>query len=303
MEKSFNPKPSTVMHLDLNSCFATIEQQANPFLRNKPVAVAAYNSPNGCILAASVDAKKLGIKTGMRVKDGKAIYPDLIILSSDPNKYRDVHKKLHGLLTDYTDNVVPKSIDEFVIELDQPVKYAPEIKKRIKTEIGDYLTVSVGIAPNRYLAKVAAGLHKPDGLDEINYANFLRIYSELTLMDLTGIKQGNATRLNTFGIYTVLDFFNADKVRLKKAFHSITGFDWFLRLHGYEADDVVFNRSSYGNSFSLPRSYSTPEELAPILVKLTEKTGEIEFRMVEGSDEFIQLEALLAGFVLAGKGN
>ncbi len=275
MEKFFNPKPGTILHLDLNSCFASIEQQANPFLRGKPVAVAAYDSPNGCILAASVDAKKLGIKTGMRVKDGKAIYPNLIILTSDPNKYRSVHLQFKKLLSDYG-NPVPKSIDEFVMEMDSPQKYAPEIKKRIKTEIGDYLTVSVGIAPNRYLAKVAAGLHKPDGLDEINAANYVEIYSKLKLMNLTGIKEGNAARLTSAGIFTVLDFYNATAEKLQRAFHSIIGHDWFLRLHGFEADDEILGRRSYGNSFSLPKPYSTLAELAPILVKLTEKTG---FRM------------------------
>lgn len=78
--ENFNSAPSTIMHIDLNSCFATIEQQANPFLRGKPIAVAAFTTNRGCILAASVEAKRLGIKTGMRVMDGRAIYPKLIVL-------------------------------------------------------------------------------------------------------------------------------------------------------------------------------------------------------------------------------
>lgn len=280
----FNTKPSTIMHLDLNSCFASIEQQANPFLRYKPVAVAAYDSPNGCILAASVEAKRLGIKTGMRVREGKLICPKLIILPPDPNKYRAVHLQLRELLRQYTDDVTPKSIDEFVLNLEgAPVmrskdifSVAREIKSRIKSEIGDWLTVSVGIAPNRYLAKVAAGLHKPDGLDEINAANYRDIYSKLTLMDLTGIKKNNTVRLNNMGIFTVMDFYNSSVKTLQLAFQSITGWYWHLRLHGFEIDDVVFGRRSYGNSFSLPKPYSTPEELAPILAKLVEKMG---FRM------------------------
>ena len=80
----FNTAPSYIMHLDLNSCFATVEQQANPLYRGKPVAVCAYTSPKGCILAASIEAKKLGIKTGMRVRDGKALYPHLILLPLTP---------------------------------------------------------------------------------------------------------------------------------------------------------------------------------------------------------------------------
>src|SRR3989344_6365999 len=221
---SFNPKPSTILHIDLNSCFATIEQQANPHLRGKPVAVAAYTTPSGCIVAPSIEAKSLGIKVGMRVKDGRAIYPNLIVLPPDPWKYRNVHLALRELLSGYTPDITPKSIDEFVLDFGKisnfqfPIsnqftnyqidklktnwkletgnlrlrEVALEIKQRIKAEIGDWLTVSVGIAPKRYLAKLASSLHKPDGLDEINRDNFLDCYLKLKLTDLPYIKIRNA---------------------------------------------------------------------------------------------------------------
>src|SRR3990167_3619335 len=120
MEKTlgFNQKLSTIMHIDLNSCFATIEQQANPHLRGKPVAVAAYVTPNGCILAPSIEAKRYGVQTGMRVKDGKAICSSLIIMPSDPWKYRNVHLALRKIVADYTNDFNPKSIDEFVLNLE-----------------------------------------------------------------------------------------------------------------------------------------------------------------------------------------
>ena len=103
--------------MDLNACFATIEQQANPKIRHKPVAVAAYATPNGCILAASYEAKRMGVSTGERVKDGKAKCPNLIVLSPDPWKYRNVHLKLRKLISKYTYDFDPKSIDEFVLNL------------------------------------------------------------------------------------------------------------------------------------------------------------------------------------------
>ncbi|KKT68577.1 MAG: DNA-directed DNA polymerase, partial [Microgenomates group bacterium GW2011_GWC1_44_37] len=188
MRLDFNPAPSTVMHIDLNSCFATIEQQANPLLRDKPIAVAAYDSPNGCILAPSVQAKKLGIKVGMRVKDGRLLCPDLIVLPSDPDKYRSVHLGLKKVLSVYTPDIVPKSIDEFVLNFAGTPALrrdlfliGQEVKDRIRKEVGDYLTVSIGLGPNRFLAKTASNLHKPDGLDEINKNNFLKIYESLTL--------------------------------------------------------------------------------------------------------------------------
>jgi len=271
----FNPRPSTIMHVDLNSCFATIEQQANPLLRGRPIAVAAYTTPMGCIVAPSVEAKRYGIKVGMRVKDGKLLCPGLVVLSPDPAKYRDVHCKLRSLLADYTEKVIPKSIDEFVFKPTCPpeavLAKGGEIKQRIKKEIGEVITVSIGIGPNRFLAKVASNLHKPDGLDEINKDNFLKVYSSLSLTDLCGIKMRNVFRLNGVGVYSVLDFYQAPLWKLKAAFQSINGYYWHLRLHGWEVDDAVFARRSYGNSYALPKPFEKPEELSPILQKLVVK--------------------------------
>jgi DNA polymerase-4 len=268
------------MHIDLNSCFATVEQQANPHLRGKPVAVAAYNSPGGCILAASVEAKRLGVKVGLRVKDGRSLCPKLVVLPPDPWKYRFVHRQLRQLLKEYTNDLEAKSIDEFALNLEgYPAlrkgmkKVAAEIKKRLKKQIGDWLTVSIGIAPNRFLAKTASGLHKPDGLDEISHVNFQDIYDGLTLVDLCGIDQRNARRLNRFDIYTVNDFYQASIFTLKAAFHSIVGYYWYARLRGWEVDEVDFGRKSYGQSFALPKPLIGLPELAPILSKLVEKMG------------------------------
>ena len=275
----FNSQASFIMHIDLNSCFASVEQQANPFLRGKPVIVAAFNSPKGCILASSVEAKRLGIKTGMRVKDGKELFSKLIVLTPDPWKYRCVHLAIKKIVSDYTDDFLPKSIDEFVLNLkDRPClrdktiyEVGREIKQRIKNEVGEYLTVSIGISTNRYLAKVASNLKKPDGLEEINKENFLSVYSRLKLTDLTGIKDANAARLNSMGIYSVLDFYNAPVWKLKASFHSITSLYWHQRLRGYEVDDFLSKRSSYGNSVAIGKVIISFEDISPILCNLVEK--------------------------------
>lgn len=274
----FNPKHPTVMHIDLNSCFATIEQQANPLLRGKPIAVAAYKSPGGCILAPSIEAKRFGIKTGMRVKDGKMLYQDLIVLEPDPWKYRNVHLSLRKILETYTNNVIPKSIDEFVLDLEGfpsmgkgLINVGNEIKQRIKSEVGDWLRVSIGIAPNRYLAKTAAGLKKPDGLEIIDINNHMAVYESLELNGLCGIKTNNITRLNKMGIFTVKQFYEANPKTIQMAFHSVMGYRWFLRLRGWEIDDVEFARKSYGNSVALKERLAAPEELAPVLMNLVEK--------------------------------
>lgn len=275
-EVGFSQAPSRMMHVDINSCFATIEQQTNPLLRGKPIVVAAYDSPRGCILAPSIEAKRFGIKTGMKVGEAKLLYPNLVVLEPNPNKYRFVHLAFRTLLKQFTNEVVPKSIDEFVLNFKNYeliagnlTLVASEIKKKIKEEIGDYITVSIGIATNRFLAKTASNLKKPDGLEEINFKNFLDVYSKLDLVDLTGINIRNKMRLNSVGIKNVLDFYRADLSQLKAAFKSVNSYYWYLRLRGWEIDDYKSQRKSFGNSFALP--YQT--DLRPILQKLCVKTG------------------------------
>lgn len=285
----FNPAPPLVMHIDMNSCFASVEQQANPLLRGKPMVVAAYTGPGGCIIAPSIEAKKLGIKVGMRVKDGRAVCPSLVVLSPDPWKYRNVHLAIKRIIASYSDSFSPKSIDEFVVNMKNLVylksrqgKMSPEkimretaleIKRRITSEVGDWIRVSIGISTNRFLAKVAAGINKPDGLTLIDKSNFRKIYQNLELTDLCGIKTANAIRLNGSGIFSVRDFFEATMPQLRAAFRSIDSYYWYLRIKGFEIDEVNFSRKSFGNSFALPKPFSTPSELSPIIAKLVEKSA------------------------------
>ena len=275
MELRINKNIPLIMHIDLNSCFATIEQQANPLLRGKPIVVAAYETPNGCVLAPSIEAKRLGIKTGMRVKEARLLCPDVIVRSSDPEKYRDVHQKFKKIFTDYSDIVVPKSIDEAVIDFRSMerlkldlVEIAKEIKQRMKKEIGEWIICSVGISVNRFLAKLAASLHKPDGLDLINHKNIEKIYGAITLLDLNGINLRFQARLNAYGIFTPLDFLNAECETLQKnVFKSVLGRQWYERIRGYEVDDVEFKTKSIGQEYALKEWTSDPRKICPMLMK------------------------------------
>jgi DNA polymerase-4 len=271
----FNPAAPSVMHIDLNSCFASVEQQANHLLRDKPVVVAAYAKPYGCILAPSVEAKLYGIKTGMSVKEGLGLCPFLIVREADPPKYREVHARFDRLLNDYSSHVVSKSIDEFVLtlppNLDLPA-LSQEIKARIKQEIGDYLRVSIGVSTNQVLAKLASGIHKPNGFDIIDASNYYEIYGRLKLQDLCGINVRNEARLHRVGIFTLPQFYDSDIQTLSSAFQSVLGRYWYTRLHGYEVDDVVFTRRTYGQSYVLPTGMEY-ESWRPILSKLVAKAA------------------------------
>ncbi|OGK52844.1 hypothetical protein A2970_02215 [Candidatus Roizmanbacteria bacterium RIFCSPLOWO2_01_FULL_44_13] len=290
MDLPINTAAPTIMHIDLNSCFAEVVQQANIQLRGKPMVVAAYPSPGGCILSPSIEAKKLGIKTGMRVGDAKKICPAVIVRESDPEMIRDVSGKFMRICHDYSPDVAPKSIDELVInfaELDDYhkkslVEIGAEIKKRFLQEIGDWIFCNVGIATNRFLAKLASSLHKPDGLDVINHKNLKNVYSSVGLVDLHGINVKYEARLNAVGIFSPLDFLQApDNFLRKQVFKSIVGHYWYLRLRGWEVDDFKSERKSFGQEYSLGEKTDEAEKLTALIMMLTEKMG----RRLRDSDQ------------------
>lgn len=273
----FNPASPHIMHIDLNSCFASVEQQANPLLRDKPIAVVHSDAPYGCILAPSVEAKLWGIKTGMRLSEGKLLCPWLIARVADPPKYRQVHAQFAQLLDDYSDHVISKSIDEFVLALPVPkgsdvAGLSKEIKQRIKSEIGDYLRVSIGVSTNQILAKLASGLHKPDGFDIIDSSNYMDIYKAISLQELCGINIRNEARLHRVGIFTVPQFYEAPIQTLSSAFQSVLGRYWYTGLRGYEVDDIEFKRGSFGQSYVLPHPMEF-KQWRPILSKLISKAA------------------------------
>lgn len=282
MDLQLNDADPRIMHIDLNSCYAIIEQQANRLIRNKPVGVAAYDSPGGFIIASSYEARKLGIKL-MRIRDAKEICKDIIILTPDPEKYFDAHRRFRTVLEKYTSEVVPKSIDEFVVDFTGSravrdgrslVDVGYSIKRDIKRALGEYVTVNIGIAPNRFLAKVAAGLDKPDGMDVIRAEDIHNIYGQLELVDLPGINHRYKARLNLAGIFTPLDFMEAPMHKLKgEVFHSIVGYYWYLRLRGHEVDQMKFRTKSFGNDYAVGEKTKDPEKVSRLLMKLSEKTG------------------------------
>lgn len=282
MNLKLNDIDPQVMHVDLNSCYAIIEQQANPLIRGKPVGVAAYDSPGGFIVASSYEAKRRGVKL-MRVREAKAICSDIIILTPDPEKYFDAHRRFKTVLERYTPDITPKSIDEFILDFTghhniqasrNLAAIGRQIKRDISEALGEYVTVNIGIGPNRFLAKVAAGLDKPDGLDIITARDIHAVYGQLDLMDLPGINHRYKARLNLAGIYTPLDFLEAPMLQLKKqVFKSIVGYYWYLRLRGYEIDGEKFKTRSFGNDYAVGDKTSDPDKIARLLMKLCEKTG------------------------------
>jgi DNA polymerase IV len=283
MNTSYNTARPLIMHIDLNSCFATVEQQSRPLLRNRPVAVMNRRTEHTAVVTASYEAKAKGVKVGMRYKDALKLVPDLVALESDPAKYRYVYHRLLDIMSDYSAHVTMKSIDEGVIDFTQTtdlIRNRPleeiglEIKRRLREEIGNYMRCNVGIGTNRFLAKTAAGLHKPDGLDVITHENLRAVLGGLKLTDLTGIASHNEHRLNGVGIYTPLQFLDADPVTLRKmVFKSIVGEQWHQRLRGWEVDDVTHDVKTVGRQYVLEERGLPLHQIAKRLHNLCESVG------------------------------
>lgn len=281
-----------VMHIDLNSAFATTEQQAHPSLRGKPIGVTNRLSKECCVIAASYEAKALGIKVGTRLSEAKAICPNFIMLETDAPKYNRVYEKLVTIMKDYTPKVKMKSIDEGILDFHnmEPVlkgrtltDIGYEIKQRVKDDIGDWMRINVGIAPNRFLSKQAAGWHKPDGLDVLDHTNLIDYYNDISLLDISGIAERYQARLNAYDIFTPLQFLDTSEYKLKKqVFKSINGHHWYNRLRGYENDDFETELGMVGRQWVVKDPSCKDDYLLPCLSYLCETTGmKLRYRNVE----------------------
>lgn len=261
-DKTISELGFTILYVDLNSCFATTEQQARPKLRGKPVGIVNRIAEHSTLIAASIEAKALGVKVGMRVEEAKAIVPNIIFAETEPSKYIYVHNKLKDILKSYSPNVVMKSIDEGLVDLSEagknvrnktPRELALEIKEHLKDEVGCYMKCNVGFSYNRFLAKLAGELHKPDGMDCITHDNIREVFSHLKLTDLPGINKKVEKRLKTYSINTPLELLDAEEETLRvQVMGSIEGTKWYFRLRGTEVDERDESTKTIGRQFVLP---------------------------------------------------
>jgi DNA polymerase-4 len=229
------------MFIDMNSFFASCEQQVNYYLRGRPVGICAYTGKHGAVIAASIEAKQKGVTTGMRLSDAIKVCPDLVPIETNPNRYRDFHTKIISVLQKYSPDVIPKSIDEAAIDLtNYKLIYksiadletlALQIKADIKEKVGDWLKCSIGIAPNAFLAKLGSDLKKPDGMVVIVPENIDSVLLSLKLTDLPGIAYGMEERLLKGGIRTPYELRHAKPDYLQAVCKSIVGYHWHQRLN------------------------------------------------------------------------
>lgn len=283
MAVSLNLEDPNIMHIDLNSCFATVEQQAHPSLRGRPMGVTNRLTSHATVIACSYEAKGMGVRVGTSYQEAKQLAPGFVMVETDPPKYHYVYQKLASIMKSYSPKIKMKSIDEGIIDFHGTRQHINnrsleaigfEIKQRLQTEVGSWMRCNIGIAPNHFLAKLAAGLHKPDGMDIIDHRNLRSIYRSLQLTDLPGIADHYAARLNANAIFTPLQFLEArPEVLHRQVFKSIVGQQWHSRLRGYEVDDVTTNMGMVGRQFVLDGQTHDEQKLLSRLHYLCQTTG------------------------------
>jgi len=268
------------LFLDLNSYFASVEQQENPSLRGKPVAVVPVNVDSTCCIATSYEAKAFGVRTGIGVSEAKMLCPSLILVEARPHLY----VRYHHAIVEAVDTCVPVaeilSIDEMVCQLtgsqetvENAVALAHKIKKTIYQRAGQCLHCSIGLAPNRFLAKVAGEMKKPNGLSVIRPSDLHDILVRLDLTDLPGVGPRMEKRLHKNGIYRMSQLLALDSREMRRLWGGIVGERFWALLKGVEAEGPATRRQSLSHSHVLEPQFRTRTSALQIAQKLTCKVA------------------------------
>lgn len=273
-------KPFQWLYLDLNSYFASVEQQLDPSLRGKPVAVVPMLADTTSVIAASIEAKKFGVKTGTKVSEAKRLCPQIIFRASGHQKYIDIHQKIIEAVEKILPINAVCSIDEMACKLMgreqeevHAVRLAKEIKAIIRKDAGDYLSCSVGLAPNRYLAKVATDMLKPDGLILIRKEELPHRLHSLVLRDFPGIGEKMEQRIRRYGVDTVEKLCSLSLDDMRLVWGGILGERFFAAIRGEDYENPETKTKSIGHSNVLSPEYRDMEHALLITQKLLHKAA------------------------------
>ncbi len=268
------------LFVDMNAFFASVEQQLRPELRGRPVVVVPVLADTTCCIAASYEAKRLGIKTGTQVGKAKKLCPSLRIVEARPDLYVRCHHRILETVESCLPVKAVHSIDEVSCSLrgaerepNRAIELARLIKQALRDGVGEYVRCSIGIAPNRFLAKVAADMQKPDGLTVLAPQDLPHRLYGLPLIDLPGIGPRLSQRLHHHGIRTVQQLCEQSKEDLIRLWRSVLGQQWWHWLRGDEVDEPPTHRRSLGHSHVLPPEWRSEEGARAILIRLIHKAG------------------------------
>jgi DNA polymerase-4 len=282
-----DPQPDRFgfLHIDLNSFFASVEQQLHPEYRGRPLAVVPTQADTTVCIAASYEAKALGIKTGTQVGEAKRICPEIVLVEGSHGVYADYSHRVAQAVELCCPVAHTPSIDEVVCQLmgreREPARarrIALDIKQSIYKHAGEALRCSIGMAPNRYLAKIASDMQKPDGLIGLLPSQMPRAIAHLELRDLPGVGARTEVRLNAKGIRTMEQLLALDRAGMHALWASVWGDRLYHWLRGAETgDDGATEASevqkSLGHSHVMAPEHRTPEGAWAVAHKLLHKAA------------------------------
>jgi len=261
-----------ILHLDMDAFYASVEQRDNPALRGLPVAVGGDPDKRGVVAAASYEARTFGVRSAIPMSRAVRLCPSLVIVRPDFNKYRAVSQQVFALFRSITPLVEPLSLDEAYLDVtenawDEPLgmNVARRLKEEIRAATG--LTASAGVAPNKFLAKIASGWKKPDGLTVIAPGRVESFLQALPVDALWGVGPVTAKKLRAQGIEKLVDLRATDLNVLRETVGSLA--DWLLQLARGEDDRAVISEHE-------PKSSGSENTFAQDLTDVREIRSEIE---------------------------
>jgi DNA polymerase-4 len=269
------------LFLDLNSYFASVEQELQPNLRGRPVAVVPVMADTTCAIAASYEAKAFGVRTGTQIGEAKRMCPGLVLVEARHEVYVDYHNRIVEAVERCVPVAAVMSIDEMAASLigrEQPLFAALDLAHRIKASIrenvGATLCCSIGLAPNRYLAKIASDMDKPDGLVALTPDILMTALSQLTLRDLPGVGARMEKRLHESGIRTMPQVLTLDREQMNHAWGGIGGEKLWYWLRGEDFHDAELDhQKSISQSHVLPPELRTEDGCYAVAHKLLHKAA------------------------------
>lgn len=266
------------LYIDLNSFFASCEQQDNPQLRGKPVAIVPMMAETTSCLAASYEAKRFGVKTGTRVNEARLMCPGIQFVKARHDAYIRYHHKVLEVVESCIPVEAVMSVDEFACKLtgsqknpEKAALIAEKIKQALKKEVGEYVTCSIGISTSKFLAKIATDMQKPNGLTFILKSDLPQKLYSLKLTDIPGVGRAMDKRLTASGIFTIKDLLSLSKEKMKKIWSGVWGERLYLWFQGEDFDLPATKNKSISHEHVLPPSKRSTDGAHEIAKKLLTK--------------------------------
>jgi nucleotidyltransferase/DNA polymerase involved in DNA repair len=272
------PPARSILHVDMDAFFAAVEQLDHPEIRAKPVLVG-HDGPRGVVAAASYEARKFGCHSAQPMSQAKRLCPHAVVMPGRFSRYREISGQLFDILGDFSPLVEPISVDEAFVDLTgterlhgTAIDVASKIKQRVRNEL--HLTASVGVAPNKFLAKLASDLQKPDGLTVINADSIDTILPPLPLTRIWGIGPKTARDLERAGLRTIGDLRKAGLKWLSERFGE-SGEHYFRLALGQDSRDVTpdSNAKSIGQEQTFGVDLIHLDEIRSVLLSQVENVA------------------------------